>query len=186
MSSLKTPRQKAVRNWILWGIPIVFIAGGLLHFAFDFSGGNKLVAIFAPVNESPWEHLKMSFWPLLIWWILGFVLLSNKNEISAARWFAACATALYTALIFIISFFYLYTGALGTESLAADIAIFLIGIGVAQLMAYHIFRFARCKEGGLSYSLFFIMLLAVLFVVFTFRPPHIPLFMDRNTGSYGI
>jgi hypothetical protein len=31
-----------------------------------------------------------------------------------------------------------------------------------------------------------ITVLAVIFIIFTFYPPHLPLFMDSETGQYGI
>lgn len=63
--------DKASRNWILFGIPVVFLAAGLLHFVYDWSGEATIVGLFTPVNESVWEHLKLLFWPLFVWWMIG-------------------------------------------------------------------------------------------------------------------
>lgn len=178
--------DKRAKAWMLYGIPVVFIIGGLTHFTFELSGENPFVGILSPVNESVWEHLKMSFWPLFIWWLLGYLPLSKRDGFSAASWFSSCAAALYLCQLFIVSFFYTYTGALGTESLIVDIISMLFGLTAAQVLAYHMYRFGRFKKSCLIYSMFAIALLTAAFIVFTFAPPHIPLFIDPNTGLYGI
>ncbi|MCB1222740.1 MAG: hypothetical protein KDK21_02220, partial [Mesotoga sp.] len=48
------------------GFSFVFIVGTLLHMAYDWSGDDAIVGIFAPVNESIRELLKMVFTPGLI------------------------------------------------------------------------------------------------------------------------
>lgn len=50
------------------------LLGSLLHFAYDWSRHNRVVAVFAAVNESYWEHIKIAFWPVLAWLVALFVL----------------------------------------------------------------------------------------------------------------
>ena len=50
-------------HYTIAGILFTAIAGTLLHFAYEYSMENPLVAMFAPVNESTWEHMKLLFWP---------------------------------------------------------------------------------------------------------------------------
>jgi hypothetical protein len=49
-------------------------AGSALHFVYGWSSQNALVGLFAPVNESIWEHAKLVFLPPLLWY--GFTSLS--------------------------------------------------------------------------------------------------------------
>ena len=187
MASNNSPSaMKAVRKWLYFGIPVMFILGGLTHFAFDLSGHNPAVAIFAPVNESVWEHLKMSFWAPLVWWIIGYFVLSEKYGIPACGWFAACAVSLYFNLIFITAFYYTYTGAFGFDSVVIDILSFLLSLILGQMLAVHFYRFAGARQKACTYPFIAIAILVAAFAVFTFYPPHIPLFFDRNTGTYGI
>jgi len=178
--------QKPIQNWMLFGIPVAFIVGSVMHFVYEWSGESTLVGIFAPVNESVWEHLKLPFWPLLVWWIIGYFVLKKNNEISPARWFSSAAAALWVCLIFIVVFHYTYTGIFGAESLLADILSMLLGLIVATALAWHMYKCADIKDSCLIWSLAAIVLLAAALVVFTFIPPQIPLFMDKNTGTYGI
>lgn len=60
--------------WETFGILFIFSVGTLLHFTYDALGKWKPVGLIAPVNESVWEHLKMGFWPTLIYGIIEFFL----------------------------------------------------------------------------------------------------------------
>ena len=51
---------------LLAGILFTLTAGILLHFSYEWSMENPFVALFAPVNESVWEHLKLLFFPFLL------------------------------------------------------------------------------------------------------------------------
>lgn len=44
----------------------VVLLGVFLHFAYELSGENPIVGLFALVNESIWEHLKLIFFPMLV------------------------------------------------------------------------------------------------------------------------
>ena len=49
------------------GIFFVAIIGTLLHFIYEWSNHNKVVSLFAAVNESTWEHIKIALTPTFIW-----------------------------------------------------------------------------------------------------------------------
>ena len=49
------------------GIIVIFSFGALLHFVYEWSHHNKIVALFAAVNESTWEHIKICMTPTLVW-----------------------------------------------------------------------------------------------------------------------
>ncbi len=186
MSAQKpVPTDKTVFRWMLGAVPLMFFLGSITHFLYDWSGGSPIVGIFCPVNESVWEHLKMAFWVPLFWWTIKYFRISKRYDVSAAKWFFSCAVSLYTSLIFITSFYYTYTGAFGVEILIIDIFSLFLGITVAQLTAFHIYKHAKIRGGSLRFSVIAIALLAAAFTAFTFAPPHIPLFIDTNTGMYG-
>jgi hypothetical protein len=175
-----------IKRWILIGIPVIFIVGALMHFIYEWSGHLTIVGIIAPVNESTWEHLKLSFWPLFVWWLAGYFIFGKGTKTSAAQWFVSCAVALWVCSLFIVTFFYTYTGASGIDSLFLDILSLLLGLAVGQGVALHVFKYARFKLSSVYVAMAMLILLAAAFIVFTFSPPHIPLFKDAPTGNYGI
>ena len=67
-------------------IAIIFISviGTLLHFMYEWSGHNKVVSLFAAVNESTWEHIKIALTPTFIWTLYdGAVYGLNPNYFEA-------------------------------------------------------------------------------------------------------
>ena len=82
--------------------------------------------------------------------------------------------------------FYSYTAIIGKEILIVDILIFLVAIIIGQLTSYKIMTSARVPKHTNFISSIFIVLLALVLMVFTFYPPHLPIFLDGNTGTYGI
>lgn len=178
--------NNAAKKWILFGIPVVFILASPLHFLFDWTGRSPVIGIFTPVNESVWEHFKLTFWPLLSWWIVGYFLLRKNNKISARKWFVSCAISIFICNLFILSFFYISTGAFGIESLALDILSLFLGLVIGQFLALHIYQHANPGKGTFFLSVLFLLVMAAIFILFTFAPPEFPLFLDSGTGTYGI
>jgi hypothetical protein len=178
--------KNPAHNWILWGILILSIVGSIMHFVYEWSGNSTLVGIFAPINESVWEHLKLTFWPMLIWWVIGYFIYYKRNGIPVVQWFVSCTVAQLVCPLVILSFYYIYIGALGIESLMLDIFSLYLGVAAGQVFALHIYRYAELKLCWLFGAIIVLIILATAFIVFTFVPPHVPLFMDSLTGKYGI
>ncbi len=163
------------------GTLFIIFLGTALHFAFDFSGRNLLVGSFSAVNESVWEHLKLPFWPSLFWMLIEMYPLRK----AVSNFFAAKAIGTVGMIVIIPAVFYTYT-AFTEEILVVDIATFMIAVIVGQIMSYRLFRKGEPSNRIELISLIVIALLAIVFIAFTFYPPHISIFQDSNTHQYGI
>lgn len=108
------------RKWELAGLFLTLIFGNLLHFVYDWSGQNSVVAAFAAVNESTWEHMKLLAMPGVIWSLVEAVALrSSRQSVLMAR-----ALGLLAGLVTIPTVYYTYTGALGVSSMIVDVVLF--------------------------------------------------------------
>ena len=173
--------KKSILWYELMGMVFIILLGSMLHFTFEWSGNQPLVGVFSAVNESVWEHLKIAFWPALLYLIIEYRYLYKKSN----NFFAAKTIGIYSIMIIIPIIFYSYTAFL-EESLIIDIGSFIFAIIVGQLVSYRLLtykKFARIFE---QISLIALVILALAFVVFTFYPPHVSFFQDPNTGEYGI
>ena len=172
------------QNWILFSIPILFFIGSFMHFIYQLSGKKIIVALFSPINESIWEHSKLSVFPILICWICYAILFPDSLANSLSIWLTGCLTSLISSIFIMLSLFYFYTQAFGIESLWIDIFIFFLSILFSQLLGLHIYQYAT----GLPVTvciLCFIIIIGIYFL-FTFSPPKLPLFRDGPTGKFGI
>ena len=174
--------KRLVLKWELLGIIVKSVLGTILHFAFEWSGEFLPLGIIAAVNESVWEHLKIAFWPALLYAILEYRFLKSFTN----NFVIAKATGIYAMPITIAVLFYAYTAATGREILVVDILIFLIAIAVGQLISYKILTARQLPSWLNKLGLILLVSLAIAFCVFTFYPPHLPIFRDAITGTYGI
>jgi len=174
--------KKYVLRWETFGIIFVFLLGALLHFVFEWSGESRIVGLFASVNESVWEHFKLGFWPMCLYAAIEYRFLYERvNNFLTAKAVAVYIIPIITGLVF-----YGYTAIIGEEILIFDIIIFLIAIIVGQLTSYKVMTSAKLPKYTNIISPIFIILLAFVLMLFTFYPPHLPIFLDANTGTYGI
>jgi hypothetical protein len=163
------------------GALFIIILGAMLHFTFGWSGNNPLVGVFSAGNESVWEHLKLVFWPTLLFALIQFLPLRGK----ANNFVFAKTAEVYLMIALIPAIFYTYTAFIG-ESLAIDIGSFMVVAVIGQLFSYKLLTIRQLPRWVTWASLCFFALLLVLFVVFTFYPPHIQLFLDPEAGTYGL
>ncbi|MBQ4542931.1 MAG: hypothetical protein IJA19_02045 [Clostridia bacterium] len=157
-----------MKKYIIYGIIFVSALGTLLHFTYGWSDNNFVVGLFSPVNESTWEHMKLVFFPMLLY---SFAGVKKRPCLTSAMAFAILfGTLLMPAL------FYTYSGILGFNVAFVDISIFFICVFSAFYVAN---KYAKnCKMQPYKKLLNLIVIaFAVLFVVFTVYPPNIGLFV---------
>lgn len=174
------PSQK----WIIKGIFGLFLIGSLMHFLYDLSGKNVVVGLIAAVNESVWEHSKMVLLPVICWWSFYYIIKGKEHNIDKNKWFTSSLIALLTALISIPMLYYFYTEAFGVEILAVDISILFLAVLFGQLLAFHFYKYSKGINFYIPICIF--ILLIIVYMIFTFYPPRIPLFRVSITGQYGI
>jgi hypothetical protein len=122
--------------------------------------------------------------PVILWWLIYFLLKGKKYEVDPNRWFTGALVVLGSALITIPLLYYFYTEAFGVEFVVVDVLILLAAITIGQLLGVSVYR----NTNGIPYVISLVIMIGILvvFALFTFYPPHIPLFKDSSTGKYGI
>jgi len=171
-----------VLTWEICGMLFIIVLGSLLHFAFEWSGRWLPLGAVAAVNESVWEHLKLGFWPALLYAIIEHPWLGRApNNFSVAKSAGICVIPAV-----IVGLFYSYTAVLGEHLLAADIAIFVVAVVAGQLVSYRLLRAAPLPRRLNLLAPVAVVLLGIAFVLFTYHPPALPIFRDSLTGGYGV
>lgn len=129
----------------------VIVLGTLNHFLYKLSGQSTFVALFCPVNESIWEHLKLLFFPYLFVSIYEYI----HRRPAFTLFFYSRYLAVLCGMGFTISAFYTYTGTFGEDFLPIDILIFLGSVFFSFLCAsyfYIIFQSFRKIRSGSSHK----------------------------------
>ena len=186
---MKTSSKKETKNifrWEMWGILFIVLFGALLHFTFEFSGGWSPLGVISAVNESVWEHLKLAFWPAVIWTIIEFFFVQRQAKDAGPNFILVKAIEAYIMPLVIVVIFYSYTAFTGDSILAVDLSSFVIAVVIGQIVSYKLWRSLRLSKVYNSLGLAMLVIGVLLFAIFTFYPPEAGIFQDPVTGGYGI
>lgn len=173
--------KKSLSLWQLGGLTFTAVIGTLLHFLYDWT---DLIALapFSAVNESTWEHMKILFFPMLIFAFLQNLFFKQDYP----NFWCVKLLGIVVGTLLIPVLFYTLNGAFGETPDWVNIALFFISAGCAYLVEGLFFQKQPrgCKTPKLAFIV--LLLIALSFVFFTFAPPQIPLFQDPLTGTYGL
>jgi uncharacterized protein with PQ loop repeat len=175
------PSKKVLVYEIIGTLFIIFL-GSAFHFTYELSGRVAVVGAFSAVNESVWEHLKLAFWPSLIWLLIEYLLIKKlTNNFLPSKTIGTCTMI---ALIPIV--FYSYTSMTGESIFAIDITTFIVAVIIGQIVSYTLFNKNQLSRNTDKVALIILVILGIAFIVFTFYPPHLPIFQDPISRGYGI
>lgn len=104
---------KRLNGWSLAGFLAVSVLGTLAHFCYEWSGEKLLVGAFCAVNESTWEHMKLLFFPALLFTMVQLAAARERDgALPAAR-----AVGVTAGLALIPTLYYTYTGVWGRHAM---------------------------------------------------------------------
>lgn len=173
-------RKNLILNFEVISIIFTIILGVILHFTFKWSNQNPIVGAFSAINESVWEHLKILFFPMFITAIIGTYYFQKENP----NYLCSKVKGILLGLIFIVIFYYTYSGVLGAHIAIIDIGSFFIAVIIGEFYTYK-----SIQSNILCNNLFAIVILLVVgfcFIIFTFYPPDIGLFRDPSIDEINI
>lgn len=171
--------KKSLKLWQIVGFVFTGIWGVLLHFLYDWTNQSIIAAPFSAVNESIWEHMKLLFFPMFVFALIEYGFIGRNCE---NYWCVKLfGTSLGLTLIPVI--YYSYTGIFGVNADWFNIVIFFIASASAYYLETLLFKNRiSCRFNIAAFII--LCIVALLFIVFTFVQPQIPIFRDPATGSY--
>ena len=173
--------KRSISLWQLMGFAVTSLSGTLLHFLYDRTGQSAWAAPFSGVNESTWEHMKLLYFPMFIYGLIQSRFFRERKDFWCVK-----LIGMVVGLTAIPVLFYTYNGAFGKSPDWINIAIFFIAAAIAYLLENCLYKRRSIRCGRPTLAFVTMCLIGMCFIVFTFAPPHIPLFMDPQSGAYGI
>ncbi len=174
--------KNSIILWQVGGATFVAILGTLLHFAYDWTQGCILVAPISAVNESTWEHMKIMFFPMLIYALIQSKFFAKDYQ---NYWTIKCIGTLVGTLL-IPFLFYLLNAILGKTPDWLNVLIFFISLGVAFLIEGILLKSQWLHQTNQTMPKIILGITACLFFLFTFFPPKLPIFLDPVSRQFGI
>ena len=167
----------------LWMILPLIVVGSLLHFLYDWSGEKRWAAVLGAVNESYWEHIKIAFWPLFVYYAVMFFAGGRRLP----GFVPAATIALYVVPIAMIAIVFGYKRLTGRNILWLDILAFLVTM-IASLVIFVLLS-TELEASGLTVAIaaVFLLVLVFAFASYTLRPPaETDFFIDPLNEHYGL
>ncbi|MBO5736167.1 MAG: hypothetical protein J6S04_00005 [Clostridia bacterium] len=172
--------KKSLALWVLAGLTFTAVLGTLLHFLYGWTDSAS-VAPFSAVNESTWEHMKILFFPMLIFACIQWAFF--REDYAGFWWIQLIGIAVGVMGIPVL--FYTYNGAFGKSPDWLNVLFFFIAAAGAYALEWWLLKkdFYRPRA---YIAVVVLCALAIVFVLFTFYPPRLPLFQDPITEKYGV
>lgn len=163
--------NKKTTFYLTIGFIFTLIAGFFSAYAYFYSMENPLVGMFCPINSSPWETIKLIFFPSLFYFIFGWLFFRKTHP----DFFHACFSGLLSGSFLFLPLFYTYSGISGSYSLP-------LTVGSLMLSSYLIYYFtsfflqSHCRLLSFPVLVCLLVWILVCFFSFTYQPPSLPLF----------
>ena len=173
--------KRSIGLWQLIGFAITSLIGTLLHFLYEWLNEAVWIAPFSGVNESTWEHMKLLFWPMFIFAIVQSFFFKQRNDFWCVK-----LRGIILGLLLIPIIFYTYNGVIGKSPYWLNIAIFFFSAAIAYIYETRIFNTKKflCRSSKLALGA--LCVIALLFIIFTFKTPELGIFKDPIMWTFGI
>lgn len=146
------------------------LIGTGLHFLYPLLPV-PVVGLFAPMNESVWEHLKLLYWPFLA---VSFLLC--RKPVDAPTAWSGPLLAQLVMPVFLLGVYYILSAGFDVYSLWMDILLYYLTLALGTVTAYRVTR-----SGKLAYLAGVLVIGVGLYgaclVLFTMAPPDFPIFI---------
>ena len=167
-------------SFIFISIIVISIVGTLSHFLYDITNHNKIMGLFAAVNESTWEHIKIALTPTLLWSLVdGFIYGSNPN------YFLAKLVSLIIIIVLMPLIFYGYQFILKKEIVIFNIMSFYIVIICSQLAFNYLIKMNSIDFIYSYLSCIGVFLIFGGYMIHTLLPAKNFIFKDPISNKYG-
>ena len=154
----------------------------LFHFMYDWIP-SYITAIFFPVNESIWEHMKLLFSAVVMYGIIDYIIL-QKFKVKYNNFFTNLfVTGISIIPIYLLMFLPVYYK-IG-ENMVITIGIMLIAIIISQVISYYILKANDLDKLNII-SLILIIMTYIVFAYLTYYPIKTELFFDTQEEKYGL
>ena len=158
----------------------ILVFGTLGHFIFEWSGHRRWAGMLFAVNESTWEHIKLTIYPSFFW-AIGEGIATGFDAGLVVSCFAS--TAVMMALI--PALFYGYTAITGKNWLITDIICFILAIVGGGFTDIFVKGLPSLPTFPTVISICGLAAVLAAYLTFSYNPPHNFLFRDPISKGFG-
>lgn len=170
------------KKLILINTILIFLIMFISHNLYNWFE-NNLFAIFFPVNESIWEHMKMIYTTIILFSVVELILFKKFKIEYNNLLLSAYITSITTIIIELIIFIPIYK--IIGENLPITLITLFVSIFIGQIVNYCIQNKSYIKHSNII-SIILIVITFIIMGYLTYKPPRCFLFFDPIEEKYGI
>lgn len=156
-------------------ILLPFLMAFPFHFLFDLIPFPPF-AIYFPINESVFEHTKLTFTPFILTYLLFYIL--NHKKIDKTKFLSSLIISTTTATITMLTFYYIFNLFTNKDITLLNILSLFIGVLFSQILA--IFTYKKDIKWSKEISIYALLTITFMFLTLTTNPPSIDFFKDLS------
>lgn len=154
-----------------------------LHFLYEWASFT-ITAIFVPVNESIWEHMKLIFTSSILYFGIEYLFLYSKQKkipknYALASWISPIIAIFLYLLIFLPIYYHI------GENMTITIGLLFFSCILISYLHYHITRLNSISIQTIV-AILGIIITYTIFGYLTYNPPKMDIFFDTKEEKYGI
>ena len=160
----------------------IIVLGCLGHFIFEWSGHRKWAGLLFAVNESTWEHIKLTIYPSFLWLLAEGLYRGWSQGLVVAQFAAMAAT-----MLLVPALFYGYTAFTHKNWLWSDILVFCVAVVAGRWIFLLVFNALGASLPVVWFVLALVGMALVLemYLRLSYHPWHNFLFRDPQNGDFG-
>lgn len=166
-----TVKKNLIHKILFYILP--FLLGIGLHFLYETIPFPPF-GIYAPIDESVFQHTKLTFTPLVITYL--FFYLKFKNNINKDKFLSSIIISIVSSTLIMLALYYIFFSFTQKENLFLNILSLFIGIIVAQYIS--IYSYNKNITWSQEISIYSLITLTLLFTIFSAYPPQSEFFQE--------
>lgn len=166
---MENPKKRYLISFIIFSI-----IGTAMHFVYDIIGSNIILNGIVPINESVWEHLKLIFYPSLIFFVCNYDYKAKNNK---ATYTASFVTASTISMLFCIMSYYSILYFFKFVPGVINIVIYYLSMFILFVLMYIMNYITEELHDNFNFFCEITILIYIfIFYIYTYFPPNLIIF----------
>lgn len=163
---------------------IIFMLSFFSHYLYKWSNYSYFIGVFACVNESIFQHLKMFIYPTIFYYLITFIIFYKRYNIDAKRYFIAIAITIIVTSFIITGSYYMLKYGFNLENMFIDISLLIIGLFISCIISSKIYFTSKVIKNSTYISLALVIVLVFTITYFQTNPIKVDFFYDNKNKTY--
>lgn len=154
---------------------LAFCLAFVFHFSYDWLNHNLFAGLFFPVDESVFQHLKLTLYPLMLGWFIFYRLIDTPEPLKQYEIFTGILLSTAITIYTVLSIYYILQGGFLLSNTFIDIGSLFLGMLLGQFTASRVLVLHQTPGWLGCLCGILLILMAILFMYFTLCPADLPL-----------